>query len=1009
VALIGALGVAGAPIAPAPKVIQGRVLTTDGKPVGHAVVRVLPESIPASRGMAPPRRVETAEDGSFLLQDLAGSAFSLRISAKGLAPMTRTHVAPGAPIEIKLDKGLPLAGIVREATTRQPVAGAIVRAWDAQAIPFGEDAASAATSGADGRFVVADLPPGSVEVEAKAVAHLPASAAAVALPRTGAPLELLVDPRAALTVRLVGPGGKPVAGLSAEFRVEAGASPSIPAGRDQVVAGEGGRFTIRGIAPGNTTVRMTPAGADDIVREHVKLERGVVTDLGTIEVREGAGISGRVTDSTKAPVAGAQVIVAWKDQARAKTKQVRTDKDGRYAIPAARALPVDLVVVRGGGFATFRRRGKIPVDGIVDAVLDRPGSIVGSVAASARGTLPTFRVAVHPELADSEDPDALPEGDRPSPRVAIDPSGSFRVDDLDPGTYTVEIAADGGGRAAKPGVEVTAEQVADAGTLTLEAAGALRGYVRDARIQSPVGGAAIRLLALAASGTEIDPAVPEIGRAVSSEDGSFAVEGARAGSFLVIVEHPVFAPSRVSVSLRTDQDWPDVIINLIRGGSLAGIVLDPQRQPAVDVRISVLGGAGGDARTAAAGPDGHYFIENLTPGTYEVVRQPGADAAGPTRKMAEIRAEETTTVDFDGTSRITVRGHVLKGDTPLPNTSIVLLALDPASPGEMKSLRADAQGAYEIGLDHAGAYQASVGTAATGRAPAGRSTVRIVVADQPEVEQDIVLQANSISGRVIDAGGMGIKGATVAGTRDSAGAGDASRSATAPSGADGSYRLDAVDAGTYRVLARAIGYRAADAYPVVVSEDTPNPTADLTLERGWILKGRVVDPQGRALAGAMVVIAVPGQAESGALSTNSDSSGAFRITAPADGPMSVTAFANGWAPAVLDDVPPPAGPDDAPVVVQATAGGALRIRVTDSRGQPLAGERLASRPEPLYPGSDTVAQRAPLPLTDGDGVALLTLLVPRSYVITIPGRRGVDPVMVTVVEGTEASASITVP
>ncbi len=1008
VALIVASGLAGAQTAPAPRILQGRVLGPDGKPVAHAIVRILPDPVPASAATSPPRRFETAEDGSFLVKELAGSAFTVRIGAKGLAPVTRKRVVPGAPIEVKLDKGLTLAGFVREVTTRQPVAGATVRAWDAQAAAFGDDAASLATSGADGRFVVADLPPGSVDVEAKAPAHISATAANVTLPRTAGPLELLIDSRAALTVRLLGPGGKAVTGLSSEVRLETEGSPAIPVGRDQVVEGDGGRFTLRGLAPGITRVRLTPADADEIVREHVKLERGVVTDLGTIAVREGAAISGRVIDGTKAPVVGAQVVVTWKDQAGTKSKQARTDKDGRYAIPGARAFPVDRLVVRARGFATFRRSGKVSADGVEDAVLDRPGSIAGSVASAGRGTLPAFHVTVRPELAGSDDVEAPTEADRPAPRVAIDPSGSFRVDDLDPGTYTIEIAADGGGRATKSGVEVATEQVADAGTLTLAAAGALRGYVRDARNQGPVAGAAIRLLAPTASGAGIDPAASEIGRAVSGSDGSFAVEGVHAGSYLAIAEHPVFAPARLSVSLQADQDWPDVIISMVRGGSLTGIVLDPQRQPAGEAQIAVSS-PGGDTRTVATGPDGHYFVENLAPGTYQVVRQAGAGASAPTRKSAEIRAEETTTVDFDGTSRITVRGRVLKGDTPLPNTSIVLLALDPAFPGEMKTLRADAEGAYEIGLDHGGAYQASVGTAAAGGAPAGRSTVRIVVADQPEVDQDIVLQANSISGRVLDADGKGIKGATVAGTRDSAGAGDPSRSATAPSGVDGSYRLDAIDAGTYRVVARATGYRAADAYPVVVSEDSPNPTADLTLEKGWILRGRVVDPQGRALPGAMVVIAVPGQAESGALSTNSDSTGAFRITAPGDGPMSVTAFANGWAPAVLDDVPPPAGADDAPVMVRASPGGALRIRVTDGRGQPQAGVRVALSPQPLFPGADTVAQRTPPPPTDGDGVALVTMLAPREYVITIPGRKGIEPAIATVVEGTEGSASITVP
>jgi hypothetical protein len=244
---------------------------------------------------------------------------------------------------------------------------------------------------------------------------------------------------------------------------------------------------------------------------------------------------------------------------------------------------------------------------------------------------------------------------------------------------------------------------------------------------------------------------------------------------------------------------------------------------------------------------------------------------------------------------------------------------------------------------------------------------------------------------------------------DGAPPGDSPRQSTATSIDDGSFKIEAVDAGTYRVSARAKAYTSAEEYPVVVAADRPDPDIELDMQRGWIMRGHVLDPQGRGIANATVVVAPAGAAESGYLPSQSDATGAFRITAPADGPVSVGAISQALAPAVETNVVQPSDGTPGDVVLHATPGGAMRVRVAHRNGDPLAGAQIAYQPSPLFPGCDVAVDRNRPNVTGADGTTLVPRLFPGTYVVTIPGRRDASPIQVNVNDGSESEAQIEVP
>ncbi len=767
-------------------------------------------------------------------------------------------------------------------------------------------------------------------------------------------------------------------------------------------SGKDGRFVVSDLPAGKATVEARASGHAPARSRNVPIPKA---DLELLLDLPGA-LTGLVTDTSGDPIAGADVKVSWRDATGAGSRGVKTGASGRYRIADAATTQVTRTTVRAAKFLPVEREGPQPADGVLDFVLERGGTIAGIVRGYDGEFPPSFRVKVEVEVeGEGESSSRLR-----SEHEFSDPDGAFRVDDLDPGTYTIEVGADRYASATKAELVVVAEQVADAGTLTLPSRSALRGRVVAARDRTPVSGATVKVVLVD------DPEHPAAVGAKTSwtettaSEGTFATTELPAGTLDVLVEHPQFVQAKTRISFRPDADTPELTLELSRGGVLTGTVLNGKLDPVPGVRIVAASAAGGDSRIADTGSDGGYFIDGLAPGAYTVTRRQerGGGPAGLDTKPATIREGETTTVDFDEAPRVSVSGVLMKGDVPIPAAAIHFMPAERGSRHLGASTRSDSDGAFQIGLRHGGSYQVSVVFGVTGSANA-HNVITLTIPDQPEVRQDIVFDALAVSGHVVNPERTGVQGALVTASREGAPAGGSPRQTTTMTGADGSFRLEAIDPGTYRVTARARGYGAGEAYPVVVRENEPDPELELNLERGWIMRGRLVDPQGRGVPGALAVVAPQGAAESGYLPAQTDGTGRFRITAPADAPVNVAAISPRFAPAVRNDVEQPVDEDTFEVVLQASAGGTLRVRVVHRGGGPVPGAQIAFRPVPLFPGCDVVMERNRPKTTDADGTTFVRLLYPGTYLVSIVGRRDAAAVQVRVDEGIESSVVIEVP
>jgi protocatechuate 3,4-dioxygenase beta subunit len=354
---------------------------------------------------------------------------------------------------------------------------------------------------------------------------------------------------------------------------------------------------------------------------------------------------------------------------------------------------------------------------------------------------------------------------------------------------------------------------------------------------------------------------------------------------------------------------------------------------------------------------------------------------------------------------------VLKGGQPVANAMMFFSAGDGSGPAtDLKQSRSDADGRYQIGLDAAGAYGVVVSTGGAFFG-GGRSAIPIQVPDQPNPVLDITMKTAGISGRVLNTEGKPISGAVVSATAGGTAAGSDGHRGGAmqdQSDPDGSFLIEGLDPGTYTITAAAPGYRNATVPPVTIANESDVPAVDVRLEAGRTVRGRVLDANGNPIPGAMVMAAASGGPPSGrdAMPATSDVNGTFLVTAPADGPIDLTAVAGGFPPARAIGVQPEDGVD---VMLRAPRAGHVRVSVLDAKGVGLPGARVTCKAVPDYLGADFMTMLNRPLATDAGGATLVSSLAPGAYELTVTTGSKRATQSVTVSEGAEVVATVTVP
>ena len=386
-----------------------------------------------------------------------------------------------------------------------------------------------------------------------------------------------------------------------------------------------------------------------------------------------------------------------------------------------------------------------------------------------------------------------------------------------------------------------------------------------------------------------------VGNATTTPSGMYTVSGLPTGEYRVqvnttIQEFPVLyydgaldAESATAVSVIDGSDTPSIDFILVAGGTISGTVYESDGVTPVPEgevwaeRFDCCGG--GNATSTVA--NGTYTIRGLASGDYRVGASAGSQGLAreyypdtPDDQLASrvtVTAGQTTAnIDFTLAAGGIISGHVYEADgvTPVADAEVWAERFECCGGGSAATTVAD--GSYLIQGLEAGDYRVEVH--ATGQGLAGefydgttdwsQATKVTVTAGQTTANIDFSLtESGSISGTVFEGDGITpVAEAEVSAERfDCCGGGNATSTV-----ANGSYIIQGLKAGEYRVQVRAPGEGLAgefyddttdwsQATRVIVTAGQTTANIDFSLAAGGNISGLVTQEDGVTPAGNVFV------------------------------------------------------------------------------------------------------------------------------------------------------------
>ena len=894
------------------------------------------------------------------------------------------------PVDLRMRRGLVLEGRVLQADGT-PAAGIRVRGCTTD---WGEEArrtttAVDAVSGGNGEFRLEGVPRYGLQMRAETSPGAWCALGTVILPVTG-PVELRLPPRTALEGRVLdGATGEPLPGARVvASREEYDDPPSRDSFETTALADAAGAFRLEGVpARGTFLLRVSREG---FLTRSAMVSEGAWRSRPAREVRlaRGSVLRGRISRRDGSPVAGALVWACpvrerggpWRDQVMGEeSRRVRSGPDGGYRLGGIPPGTTLLVAVADGlllpdlpHHATWGyRAGPFP-DGLLFPVPDSGEAVRDLLLVEGARLRGTGVDGAGAPLAGLRDQADVPDGEGRSGPTGAD--GSFLVEGLLPGTDRFVHASgpghlEGWSRSLDIGER---ETLSDLRIIVRDDTGSVAGTVRR-EDGTPAAGARV---GLAQYGDWFAPGMESGAAWVADGSGSFRAEGVRPGEYNVYAwaegSSGIFGP-RVTVAAGEVVDGIDLV--LPRGQAIAGRVLDGEGKPVPAASVCVeevsedeeegqdgppkqyrsYSQFGGDGppipvtyrATATADAEGRFRQDDLVPREYWV----SAGAPGHTEAWTRVGPGDADVV-LHLCSTLAIAGRLLDAETGAPVAGV---------PVEVEAEEVTYNTA-EVDCPDRGADGSFLAT----DVPPGSYRVRFAAHwNRPELEymetevaavaagtKDLVVRLPrglTLAGRVVDREGSPVADLSL--LLHGEGESDRERfggKASTVTGREGEFRFGGLTPGRHMILVGTEAGSFADApgnrfvIGTIVGDLEPG-TGEVLLrvERGLPIRGRVLEPSGRAAlpspsgGNGRVVVAPSGEEPRSGIDPVffADSDGAVFETAALPLGRTFDLKASGFADSlggVLRGVAP-----GATVEIRLEAGLVLSGRVVDEAGAPV--------------------------------------------------------------------------
>lgn len=678
--------------------------------------------------------------------------------------------------------------------------------------------------------------------------------------------------------------GDPVAGL-----VVTAVATDAPADRPDATTEAQGRFSFPALRAAEYSLGVRH---ERLVLKHeapkVHVARGKEAAMITLEVTEGATVSGRVVDEeTGAGVAGVTITAREGGNAPTrvghKPKEAESGADGAYHLAGLAAGPVHISRGDAPGYqpATWQEYqalsaavGRHFED--IDFKLRRGCAVSGTVLGSDGEPLSGAQVLIYRRQS----------GESASAQTGAD--GRFTLSEFSSGANAMISARKGEAASLEEGpLDVPPEGLSGI-LLTLSEAltASIEGVLVDhaGRPQADY-----TVLANVVGGSP-----PASRSATTDADGRFKVLFLAAGAYLIQVRSPgtyIFtnASGAESIELKSGEARKGLrlVVDNRDEASISGRVTDEAGQPIRDVHVNSYGPMNASAVTDT---DGKYRITGLKPGEYQM----GAYHAGYSHASANQPVPAgSRNIDFvlEGTGA--VEGHVIDAATGEPVTRFEVGCF----PGAHEKMQDWMFGQFQFAQvrDPEGHFRTQgvrVGEATVFVRAAGYATglkmVGYVKADETITGVRVELEGGgAVEGIVTDLDGVPLSGVSLF-------LGDLprewvrTRATLATTGDDGTFRIDALSPDDRRITAYLDGYAPSRA------RVRPRPGrvdhVEIRLKTGGEIQGTVT-AGGKPLPGVSITarkITLLSSGSSAQATTNRD--GFYRLPGLADGDFQVRAY-----------------------------------------------------------------------------------------------------------------------
>ena len=570
-----------------------------------------------------------------------------------------------------------------------------------------------------------------------------------------------------------------------------------------------------------------------------------------------APLSGRVVDGSGSPVAGARVWIGLSDAGvalhppRNALERVTSGPGGFFRVPDALYDRSYRLVVEAEGYAVARRtvppleRG-LPA-GPIRIVLNEGLRVGGAVVDVDGDPIVSAQVQLEWSRGDSElSATALA---RTAAEIATtDDLGTFEFSRVGPGTYGLSVTHSEyiGLRGKRVSVGGGGSET-DLGSFTLAPGVDIHGVVVDSFSRSPVVGATVRVQQGALLSGSFRPRT-----AGTERDGRFRVAGLHSAPVDLGVSADGYAP--VAIQALRPGTGQSILVELQKGASLVGRVLDSRGAGAANVDVRLYAPLGNGARSTRGLPPEHAFpsvrtdregrfsLENLASGRWSVESRDETSAAR--LESIDLVAGQISEVVLQMQTRNRLRIHVTNRlGQPLAGAEVTLDYGAPNVPPELG--RTDASGQATLSV-------AAGSAVVVATHPEHLRALRKVVLEDGLNETWFQLDPGwEVTGSVRSADGTPVGMVAIEASPELPGAATEAGllfrryiSVVSPrvrtvSDANGRFRLTGLERGRYLLNATAPGYAEAGATQVIDVDGRSVNGLDIVLERAASIRGVV--------------------------------------------------------------------------------------------------------------------------------------------------------------------------